>query len=160
MCLQHLFSRIPDDCYSRLVRGINGIQALLLLSRISAIIISRLPIYVGCRLLGKSAPAPEIQSRKQATFFRRLYDSLQHMLIVCISAGCRSSFCKLEAITRETELLKHYRLAVSCRNFQMSIDICISIGYSLIEICCKCLFANPAPVVRPDMNIHIIDIRA
>ena len=81
------------------------------------------------------------------------------MSIVLVAGNGRSSFCKLETVTWETELLKHHRLAVFSGKFEMPINILVCVFYRYRKVCVKSIFAHPAPVVWPYMDVHIIDIR-
>ena len=42
----------------------------------------------------------------------------------------------------------------------MLVDVLVRIGYGLREICLEGILAYPAPVVRPDMDVQVIDVRA
>ena len=57
-----------DDVRSRYIACINGVETLLLLCRITAVIVSRLPVDIGLGLTCKAAPAPEIETCKQTAF--------------------------------------------------------------------------------------------
>jgi hypothetical protein len=142
------------------VGSIYGIQALLFLSRISAVVIARLPVDVGLRLLGQTAPSPEIESGKEAAFLSFLNDSRADMFVISVSGCRRSALCELETVARKAELLQNHRLAISASHIHMHVDVGVSVVHRLLKICLKGVFTNPAPVIRPDMDIDIVYIRA
>ena len=58
-------SRSADDVCGGHIACIYGIESLLLLSGIAAVVVTALPIYIGRRLACETAPSPEIDSCKK-----------------------------------------------------------------------------------------------
>ena len=149
-----------DDLHCRSITCIYGIQALLLLSRIAAVIVSRLPVQVCLRLTCKASPAPEVQSCEKTVLVCRLHDASEHMSVIFVTRCRRRALSKLEIIARESEFLEHDRLSILLSEGKMLVDVLIGIGYGLRKISLEGVFAHPAPVVRPDMDVQVIDVRA
>ena len=78
---------------------------------------------------------------------------------VILVTGCHwTSFLELEVITRESELLENHRLSILGRNLQVIINVLVCIGDSCRKIGIESILTHPAPVIRPDMDIHIVDV--
>ena len=69
------------------------------------------------------------------------------------------SLLELESVTRESELLDHHRLAVLCSNLKMLVDIFVSICNGHRKICVERILSHPFPVVWPDVDVHVVDVR-
>ncbi len=145
---------------SRGIACIYRIESLLLLCRIAAIIISWHPVDVFRRLPRKTAPAPEIHSGKKTALAAGFRYTSEHMLIISVPCGCRCALGEFEIVTRETEFFKYDRLSVFFSHFQMLVNICVRVLERLSEICGKSGLTHPVPVVRPHVDIHIVNVRA
>ena len=82
------------------------------------------------------------------------------MLIISIASGDRGALGELKIVAREAEFFEHHRLAVTRSHFKVHVDVVIRVAYRLLKIGLECFLAYPAPVVRPDMDVHVIDVRA
>ena len=81
------------------------------------------------------------------------------MGVVCVTGMSCSSLLELESVTRETELLDHHRLAVLCCNLKVLVDIFVSVCNGHREIGVERILSHPFPVVWPDMDVHVVDVR-
>ena len=145
------------DC--RRVACIYGIESLLLLGRIPAIVVTSVPVKVCLRLAGQASPSPEVQSCEQASFPRRLRYACKYVSVVCVTGCRRSTLSELEVIARETELFKHHRLSVFRRQGKVLVDISVCVFDRCREICLEGVLAYPTPVIRPNVDIHVVDVR-
>ena len=82
------------------------------------------------------------------------------MLVILISCSDRSTLSEVEIVTRKAEFFEYDRLAIYFRYLKMSVDIFVRIRDSLVEIGLERSLAHPAPVIWPDMYVHIVDVRA
>ena len=69
------------------------------------------------------------------------------------------SLLELESVTWETELLDHHRLAILCGNLKMLVDVNVCVGDCKRKIGFEGILTHPAPVVWPDMDVHVVDVR-
>ena len=81
------------------------------------------------------------------------------MLVISVTCSGRRALRKLEVVAREAELLHNHRFAVLCSNSKMLVDVFVGILDRYRKICLEGLFTHPAPVVRPDMDVHVVDVR-
>ena len=82
------------------------------------------------------------------------------MSVIFVTRCRRCALSELEIVARESEFLEHDRLSILLSEGKMFVDVLVRIGYGLRKICLEGIFTHPAPVVRPDMDVQVIDVRA
>ena len=159
----------PDDLHRGLIHTEDGVESLLFLCRVADIVVPTLPD--GVLHLCSAAPSPEIA----AGYLARITDDGEYILIIRVSSLCGRTWSKEESVSRIAELFEHYRTTVasqcderfvdvSHRGVARSLDIihyrvwCI-LGNGLVRVVILIEFAEPSPVVWPDMYAGIVYAR-
>ena len=132
---------------------------LLFLSRISGVIISLFPIDMVGILFSKTTPCPKVTSGKKSTVLPVLTNQIKYILIIFITNFCRSTFRKTKTVTRETKFFKYHRLLIFLRNHHVIINIFLRILLSSRKKFFQTISFYPSPIIRPNMDIQIVNIR-
>ena len=126
------------------------------LGRIARIVVARQPLLV--LRIGKAAPRPEVATRKLASLFGIVSHKREDILIIAVATLGAHSLVELEAIARIAKLLHHKRFAKTVAYLKMTVDILKRVVAGCRQIFDKAVGARPAPVIRPDMDVAIVDV--
>ena len=151
---------LPDDADGGGVGEIDGIETLGLLGRVSAIVVAFLPELAAGNLPCKTAPAPEIEAGELPSGFRRFRYPREHVRIVPVPAAYRSAFLEGETVARVAEFLYHERLAQPAGEGEVPVDVFVGLHDGSVHAAGDVTFLDPAPVVGPDVDGHIVDVVA
>ena len=109
-------------------------------------------------LSGKTAPCPEVASGKESAALTVLADEVEYITVIFIAGSGRCLFGEAETVTGKTEFLQNDRLAVLPGNDHVVIYILLSIFLGTRKKFLQAVRLHPTPVVRPDVDIQIIDV--
>ena len=140
------------------IAQIDSVQALPFLERISAEVITFLPIVVGG--LGQAAPCPEIASQQDVCLSGGFQDPGEDIAVDGIAAAGGSFAAERETIPGIAELFDDHFLAEAAGSFEMAVDITPDLGYGLLRSIRNVIFLHPTPVIRPYVDGDVIDVRA
>ena len=154
------FLELPDHVADDAERGAvtveDRVEPLLLLGGVVGVGIAYLPQLMA--RTGLSTPSPEVATGEEPALARIAGNKLEDISIIGIAALRRRTRAEAHAIAGIAKLLHDERLAQVLADGEMTIDIVLSVGAGTWQVFDERVGLGPAPIVRPQMHIAVVDI--
>lgn len=147
---------LADHLQRRLVFGKDRVESLLLLSGIAGIGIAHLPLLVAG--LCESAPSPEVAACEASASFHVVGHELEYILIVAVAGFCGRSWSETEPVAGIAEFFHDERFLDFLADLQVAVDVVAGVLTRALHVFPERVFFGPAPVVRPQVDVAIVDV--